>query len=302
MYKKQIKVYRPIRSGQFTPVRNCSRQIKMARRHFTLKCRSLKEGQRIRLRGKEIYFYKAVDSSNIIARSLAQSGAADGIIIVCETQTAGRGRRGRQWSCPTGKGILMSMVLRPQIAVPAVPLLTLLTGVVVAETIHKATGCTVGIKWPNDIIISGKKVCGILAESSISSQGVPEHVIMGIGINVNLEKSDLPSDCMETSTSLKMELGKPLSRLSILREFIAAWDEHYQAFLQNGNEYIFKKWKENNITLGRTVTISKGSESIIGMAVDISDRGGLVIRLSNGTLEEFMAEDVSLGRSHYQTI
>lgn len=254
--------------------------------------------KQIRMLGKEINIYREVSSTNSVAQLMARSGTPEGTIVLSRMQTSGMGRLRRRWVCPAGQGILMSMVLRPEISVQRVAQLTLLCGVVVAETIKKTTGCAAGIKWPNDIVINGKKVCGILAQSSFSKT-TPEYVIMGVGINVNLDTHQLPPDCRETSTSLRMELGQNVSRWQVLRQFISSWEEHYQSFLQGGYSYLRIKWIENNVTLDREVTINRGRGPVPGRAVDLSARGGLIVSLSDGSVEEFMAEDLSLGRTHY---
>ncbi|MCB8817156.1 biotin--[acetyl-CoA-carboxylase] ligase [Desulfosporosinus shakirovi] len=247
------------------------------------------------LLGKEIYYYRELTSTNSIARQMAISGATDGSVVMSRSQSSGHGRMQRQWHCPPGKGLLLSMILRPQISVQFVPQLTLLTAVVVAETIKIVTGCAAGIKWPNDIFINGKKVCGILAESNFSKSNF-EYVIIGLGINVNLETIHLPSDCQETSTSLSIELGQNVSRFKLLKQFIISWDEHFQGFVRAGHPYLRNKWIKNNVTLGRNVTVNKGNYSIHGSAEDVSEKGGLIVRLSDGSLQEFLAEDVSIRR------
>lgn len=254
--------------------------------------------KQIRLLGKEIYIYREVSSTNKVAQLRALAGAPEGTIVMSMSQTSGKGRLKRQWVCPSGKGLLMSMVLRPEIQLQFVPQLTLLCAVAVAETIRKVTGCQAGIKWPNDVLISGKKICGILAQSNFSKGGT-EYVIMGVGININLNINQLPPDCRETSTSLSIEMGQNVSRLRVLKQFIITWDEHFQGFLKDGHLYLRSKWLENNVTLGRNVTLNKEINPINGLAVDISERGGLIVSLPDGTLEEFLAEDLSLGRTHY---
>lgn len=245
------------------------------------------------LLGKEILFYREVTSTNSIAKQRAKLGAAEGTIVMSRSQSAGRGRMQRQWFCPPGKGLLLSMVVRPKIPVQFVPQLTLLTAVVVAETIKIVTGCAAGIKWPNDILINGKKVCGILAESSFSKANI-QYLIIGLGINVNLGTKHLPSDFQETSTSLSIELGQKVSRIKLLKQFIISWDEHMQGFIHAGHPYLRSKWLENNLTLGKNVTVNKGNSCINGLAVDVSENGGLIVRLADGSLQEFLAEDVSL--------
>ncbi|MCO1599892.1 biotin--[acetyl-CoA-carboxylase] ligase [Desulfosporosinus nitroreducens] len=247
----------------------------------------------ISLLGKEIYLYPELTSTNSVARQMAVSGAAEGTIVMCRSQSAGRGRMQRQWHCPPGKGLLLSMILRPQISVQFVPQLTLLTAVVVAETIKIVTGCAAGIKWPNDIFINDKKVCGILAESSFSKSNF-EYIIIGLGINVNLGIHHLPSDCQKTSTSLSLERGENVSRVKLLKQFIISWDEHIQGFVKAGHPYLRDKWIKNNVTLGENVIVNKGDSCLHGLAVDISENGGLIVRLADGSLQEFLAEDVSI--------
>ncbi|OLN30194.1 biotin--[acetyl-CoA-carboxylase] ligase [Desulfosporosinus metallidurans] len=252
----------------------------------------------LRILEKDLFLFREVSSTNSIAQHMARSGAIEGTIVLSSSQTSGMGRMKRQWACPAGQGILMSMILRPKINVQLIPQLTLLCGVAVAETIRKTTGCEAGIKWPNDIVIGGKKVCGILAQSSFSGHA-PLYVIMGVGINVNQTYDQLPPDCRETGTSLKLELGQKFSRLRLLEKFIILWDEHYKRFIEEGHSFLRTKWIANNVTLGREVNINKGNDLKHGLAVDISERGGLIIDFPDGSSEEFLAEDLSLGRTHY---
>lgn len=252
--------------------------------------------KQINLLGKELYFYREVSSTNSIAKQMARSGAREGTIVISRTQSAGRGRMQRQWYCPPGKGLLLSMILRPKIDVQFIPQLTLLTAVVVAETVKTVTGCEAGIKWPNDIYINNKKVCGILAETSFSRTNI-NYVIIGLGLNVNLDTNQLPPDCKETSTSLSLELSRNISRMKLLKQFIISWDEHLQGFIKEGHPYLRSKWIANNVTIGKNVSVNKKDYSIDGLAVDVSEKGGLIVRLSDGTLQEFLAEDVSLRKN-----
>jgi len=255
--------------------------------------------KRISLCGKEIYIYREISSTNSVAHTMASDGAPEGTMVMSMFQTAGMGRMKRQWVCPAGKGIMMSMILRPKIGVQLVPQLTLLCGVVVAETIREVTGCAAGIKWPNDIVIKGRKVSGILSQSSLF-RGAPEFVIIGIGINVNQNDDQLPPECKETSTSLRIELGKRVSRFTVLEQFITIWEKHFQGFLKEGYPYIRTNWIKNNVTLGRYITINNSNNPNVGVAVDISERGGLLVSLSDGLPEEFLAEDLSLGSTYYK--
>lgn len=252
----------------------------------------------LRILTNRLLLYREVSSTNTVAKFMACSGAEEGTIVLSSWQRSGMGRMKRQWACPAGQGILMSMILRPKIEAQLVPQLTLLCGVAAAEAIRKTTGCEAGIKWPNDIVIGGKKICGILAQSSFASS-VPLYVIMGVGINVNQTDAQLPYDCRETSTSLKLELGRKVSRLKVLENFILLWDEYYQGFQKGGHSFLKPKWIANNVTLGRKVSVTEGKGLRHGLAVDISARGGLILSFANGSSKEFLAEDLSLGRAYY---
>jgi BirA family biotin operon repressor/biotin-[acetyl-CoA-carboxylase] ligase len=190
------------------------------------------------------------------------------------------------------------MILRPRLSARLVPQLTLLCGVVLAETIREEIGCEAGIKWPNDVLMRGKKVSGILAQGKICKDAVA-YVVLGLGLNVNQREDELPPDCREISTSLRMESGRRVSRLAALHRFILTWDRHFEAFSRDGYPYLREKWIENNLTLGRDVSVRAPAGPVCGLAVDISERGGLVVRLPDGRTEEFLAEDLSLGRAHY---
>ncbi|NLU49094.1 MAG: biotin--[acetyl-CoA-carboxylase] ligase [Syntrophomonadaceae bacterium] len=257
------------------------------------------KGRTLHLEGRTIYYYRELLSTNTTARLLAESGVPDGTVVVSDSQQAGRGRMNRQWVCPPGKGILMSMILRPMISPGSAFNLTLVVSAAVAEAITDITGCGAGIKWPNDVLVNGKKVCGILAESKLL-RNVCEYVIIGIGINVNQEKSELPAECRETTTSLRIELGQSVARLPVLRCLLRTWDRHYREFLRGGPNYAREKWLQNSVTLGRRVTITGAGGSTTGIAVDINEKGGLVVQLDNGDIQQFMAEDVSIGSSRFR--
>ena len=284
----------------------------------SLRDESVLPDKRISLLGKEILVFREVTSTNTVAMRLARAGAADNIMVLGIKQNAGQGRRGRSWTCPPGRGVMTSLILKPEIEWQMIPLLNLLCGVAVAETVQKTTGREAGIKWPNDVVLNGRKICGILAQSSFAKSG-PQAVVVGFGLNVNLESWHLPEDCRETSTSLKLEIGYKISRFELLKQFIISWNEHYRRFIEEGYPYLRQKWLANNVTLGRTVWINRdkgndaagsgdgtgnslksASEDVLeGVAADLSERGGLIIRFADGREEEFMAEDLSLGKSHY---
>jgi BirA family biotin operon repressor/biotin-[acetyl-CoA-carboxylase] ligase len=177
-------------------------------------------------------------------------------------------------------------------------LLTLLCGVALSETIRETTGREASVKWPNDVLMRGRKVSGILAQSGLR-ENVSSYVVMGVGLNVNQTEDELPPDCRDTATSLRIETGCRVSRAASLSDFVSRFDDMLDAFSRGGYPYLREKWIANNLTLGREVTIDGAEGPTVGTAVDISERGGIVVRIEDGSTREFLAEDLSLGRAHY---
>jgi BirA family biotin operon repressor/biotin-[acetyl-CoA-carboxylase] ligase len=255
--------------------------------------------KRMRLPGNDVYVYRELSSTNRVAGEMAADGAPTGTIVVSGFQSAGVGRLRRAWISPPGRSLLLSVILRPRIETRFVSLLTLLCGVALAETIREETGREAGIKWPNDVLMRGRKVSGILAQGSVRGDAV-DYVILGVGLNVNQTEEELPPDCGDISTSLRIERGRRVSRAAMLRRFASRWDAHFEAFSAGAYPYLREKWIENNLTLGRTVSVRDENGAFCGTAVDLSERGGLVVRLPDGSSKEFLAEDLSLGREHYR--
>jgi BirA family biotin operon repressor/biotin-[acetyl-CoA-carboxylase] ligase len=253
----------------------------------------------IRLPRNEVFVYKEISSTNIAAREMAEAGAPDGTIVASAFQSAGTGRLRRAWISPPGRSLLLSVILRPRMDARLVSLLTLLCGAALSETVRETTSCEAGVKWPNDVLMRGRKVSGILAQGSLRGDAT-SYVVLGVGLNVNQTEDELPPDCRDISTSLRIEAGRRVSRAEVLRRFVSHWDEMFDAFSRDGYPYLREKWIANNLTLGREITIHSGEGPIIGTAVDISERGGIVVRLEDGSTKEFLAEDLSLGREHYR--
>jgi BirA family biotin operon repressor/biotin-[acetyl-CoA-carboxylase] ligase len=254
--------------------------------------------KRLRLAQSDVYVYREVSSTNLVAARMAADGAPAGTIVASAFQSAGVGRLRRAWISPRGRSLLFSVILRPRIETRLVPHLTLLCAVALAEAIRAETGREAGVKWPNDVLMRGRKVSGILAQAAARGETV-DCVILGVGLNVNQTKEELPPDCRETSVSLRMERGGRVSRAAMLRRFMACWNAHLEAFLSGGYPYLREKWTENNVTLGREVVIGGEDGPLRGLAVDLSERGGLIVRFPDGSSREFLAEDLSLGREHY---
>lgn len=254
--------------------------------------RELEQGLKTKTMGQTIYFYEETDTTNNRARELALEGAPEGTLVVAEKQTAGRGRRGKVWESPLGTGIWMSLVLRPQIMPAEASVLTLLCGLATAEAIEGETGLSAGIKWPNDILINGKKVVGILTEMDCEMSQV-HFVIPGIGINVNT--ASFPPEIAEIATSLYLECGKTVSRRRLVHKVMERLEEHYETFLRTGSfTAMLEDYRKHCITLGKEVHVL-GREPFFAEALDITPEGELLVRRAdNGKEEVVFSGEVSI--------
>ncbi len=243
--------------------------------------------------GSPIYFYKTTDTTNGRLRDIAAEGEKEGAIAVAEQMTAGRGRRGRPWEAPAGSGIWLSILLRPSILPSEASILTLVTGLAVSKAIEEETGLTVGIKWPNDIMLNGKKLVGILTEMECEMQET-HFVIVGIGINVNT--TEFPAGLKKTATSLYRESGRAFSRKKILQRVLEKFETLYEELLECHCSFtpFLERYKERCITLGQEVQVL-GKETFYAKAVDITPEGELVvIRKDTGAREVVFSGEVSV--------
>lgn len=254
--------------------------------------RELEQGLKTKAMGQSIYFYEETDTTNNRARELALEGAPEGTLVVAEKQTAGRGRRGKVWESPLGTGIWMSLVLRPQIMPAEASVLTLLCGLATAEAIEAETGLSAGIKWPNDILINGKKAVGILTEMDCEMSEV-HFVIPGIGINVNT--ASFPPEIADIATSLYLECGKTVSRRRLVHKVLERLEEHYETFLRTGSfTAMLEDYRKHCITLGKEVHVL-GREPFFAEALDITPEGELLVRRAdNGKEEVVFSGEVSI--------
>ena len=243
--------------------------------------------------GQSIYYCESTPSTNDLAKELAQKGMPEGTLIVVEEQTGGRGRLGRDWHSPKGKGLWFSLVLRPPVMPSQAPQLTILAAVAMAEAIRGETGLPVGIKWPNDLLLDGKKLCGILTEMSAEMERV-NHMVLGIGLNVNQDEGDFPADVKQTATSLLLEGGGPLPRVNLLKNVLASLERWYDRWLEEGFQPVLARWKELSVTLGRSVRIHSLNESWEGWAEEVDEEGALVLRLPDGSHRRVISGEVSL--------
>lgn len=243
--------------------------------------------------GRTIIYFETTDSTNIQAKRLAEQNAPEGTVVVAEYQSAGKGRMGRTWLSPAGKGLCFSFVLRPKISPAQAAQLTFLAAVGVAQVLREEYGLAVGIKWPNDILYNNRKLCGILTEMKAEADLV-HYLILGIGLNVNSSGADFPAESAFSATSLYLVTGRDVNRVLLLQKLLQRLEMLYTKYCHDGFEIILEAWKEYNITLGRQVTISTWQEKITGVAVDIDAAGGLLVRLPGGGLRTFYSGDVTL--------
>jgi BirA family biotin operon repressor/biotin-[acetyl-CoA-carboxylase] ligase len=231
---------------------------------------------------RRIHYFPEIGSTMDAARELAKEGANEGTIVIAEAQTHGRGRLSRQWLSPQG-GVYFTLILRPRISPAYAPRINLMASVAVAATIRKLLGLNAELKWPNDVLIGGKKVCGILAEMDAEMDAV-NFVNVGIGINVN---SSIPQ-FQKTATSLKHELGRQVSRKEFLTALLAEIDGRRVRLMQ---PELLQEYKEFSATLNKRVRIISLAEEVTGQAVDVDDMGALVLRGRNGTLRTVLVGD-----------
>jgi len=244
--------------------------------------------------GRKIYYFDEVNSTNIVAREIASSRkikAKEGTVIIADRQSTGKGRLGREWISPRG-GLWFSILLFPTIDYPYLPLVTLMTAVAITRVIRNFYQINAKIKWPNDILIEGKKICGILTETSVFLDNML-WTIVGIGINVNniinTDVKNLPEGILENSISLKEIAGKNISRKKLAGDIFNEFEKYYEFTKNNEFSLIIDEWKLHTHTIGNRISIDVGNRIITGKAIDISNKGALIIRKDNGLCEEIIS-------------
>lgn len=241
--------------------------------------------------GKRIHCYETTDSTMDVAHRLAAAGEPEGSVVVAEGQSQGRGRLGRRWFSPKSKGIYASVILRPSLRLSEVPRVTLVTAVAVSRAIQAETGLKPEIKWPNDILIHGKKVAGILTELNAEVDRV-NYIVVGIGMNVNSGKNQMPAH----ATSIAEELGCRVGRVKLARLLLVELDKIYSEFLNQGFQAILEQWRGFAQFLGHRVRVMKENRALEGQAVDVDSNGSLLIRTDTGFVEPVSAGEVMVVR------
>jgi BirA family biotin operon repressor/biotin-[acetyl-CoA-carboxylase] ligase len=243
--------------------------------------------------GRRILYREEVTSTQDEAGEAARRGAEEGVIVISERQTKGRGRKGRLWASPPREGVYFSTILRPNLRPSQIIQIPLIAGVAVCKAIRRVTPLEPRIKWPNDITIGGKKVGGILAEMSCDIDRV-DHIVLGIGVNVNTQCSLLPEPTRGIATSLAEKCGEYVSRVRLVQCLLAEFDALYRTFLVSGFDTLREEWKALDSTVGSWVMVTDGNEEMKGKALDIDGEGFLLVRKENGDVKRIISGDVSL--------
>ncbi|HBC47326.1 MAG TPA: biotin--[acetyl-CoA-carboxylase] ligase [candidate division Zixibacteria bacterium] len=241
----------------------------------------LQAGLKSRVMGREVHCYKSVSSTNELAKRLADSNAPEGALVISEKQTRGRGRLGRSWHSPSGLGLYFSIILRPQLDFTKMPALSLVAALSICRVLDKYTGEKSLIKWPNDCLLKGKKVAGILVELSAELDRV-SYAILGIGINVNDGPNDFPSRLKSKATSICMIAGKKIDRAELLRDFLYEFEKSYSNFHRYGLRFLGPELVKRSAVLGQKINITLGKKKIVATAIGFDQNGALRIRDKNG--------------------
>lgn len=247
----------------------------------------ISDGLQTKFVGRNLLYYPGVISTMSLARREAQNGAAEGTVVVAGEQTGGIGRLERIWHSPPGN-VALSLVLRPKLEELAT--MVMLASLAAADAISSVTGLEADIKWPNDLLLGGKKVCGILMTSEVRA-GLVDHVVIGIGLNVNMKMADFP-DIRDIATSLAGELGRETGLPEMLRALLEKLEYYYLRLPDR--DAIFQRWQGKLVTLGKRVTATWGTASYQGVVETVSPDGSLTLRRDDGVTVTVVAGDVIL--------
>ncbi len=244
--------------------------------------------------GQTLHWYEELGSTSDRAKELADEGADPGTVVVAETQTAGRGRRGRVWASPPRRNLYFSVILRPELPPARAPELTLVASVALCDALRQA-GVQAGIKWPNDLLVSGRKIAGILTELAAEPDRV-HWVVVGAGVNVNARAEDFPEELRAAATSVLLERGQAAPRALFAAACFTALEEWLDRHAEDGFGPVRDAWRERSVTLGREVIVEADGREIAGNAEDIDESGALLVR-SRAGVERILSGDVTLLRA-----
>ena len=246
-----------------------------------------------RVIGRDIQVFQETTSTNDVVDRLARDNVPEGAVVFAESQSKGRGRLGRKWLSPARKGLWFSILLRPLLSPQEAMQLTVASATALRRAIQAQTGLEPEIKWPNDILVRGKKIAGILTELHAELDQV-KYVILGIGVDVNLNAGDFPAELRKSATSLKAELGKPVPRAELAVGILRELDDDYGQIAAAGFTTLADEWEKHCTTIGQEVVIRTGERQIRGRAESLGEDGALLLRTDHGHLERVVGGDVAL--------
>jgi len=244
--------------------------------------------------GHIVYRFPEVDSTNRVIADLGQAGARAGTVVVADHQTAGHGKGDRFWFSRPGGGLCLSLLLRPSRPLEEIFQVTLVLAVAAVEAIVRVSGVNVQVKWPNDLLVGGRKLCGILSELVLTPENEMAYVLSGIGINVNLTEEDFPDVLKDVGTSLQMEAGRPIDRFALFSELLNEFDRWVKTWEREGFGPVREAWARHSCTLGRVVSLESGKTRCQGVAVDLGDDGSLSVRDESGNIHRFYQGETRL--------
>ncbi|SEM39027.1 BirA family transcriptional regulator, biotin operon repressor / biotin-[acetyl-CoA-carboxylase] ligase [Syntrophus gentianae] len=254
----------------------------------------IREGLNSRLIGQgPIFHFQETDNTNNQAKTLAYEGAPEGALVIAEGQSQGRGRRGRTWFSPSGQGIYATVILRPSLSLSEAPKLTLMTAVATAEALESRTGLPIRIKWPNDILVNGRKLAGILTEIG-TEMDLLDFAVIGLGLNVNIPKESFPPDLRTPATSLLIEKGEPYPRIPLLQAWLEALDQTYTLFCRGNFDHILSRWKILTDIVGSRIAVDLSGRRYTGVVQEVDENGVLILKEPDGTLQRIFSGDVTL--------
>jgi BirA family biotin operon repressor/biotin-[acetyl-CoA-carboxylase] ligase len=237
-----------------------------------------------------VHHFEKLASTNDLAKELAARGAPEGTLVVAESQTQGRGRLGRQWESPSGAGLYVSLLLRPPLPPTEMAQITLTTAVAAARALVRVTGVTPGIKWPNDLLLAGKKLGGILTEMETESDQI-RHLVVGLGLNVN--NPAFPAELEPIATSLVLATGRHHSRVKLLQAWLEEFEALYERFLAREFAGILAEWRRLAVTLGQQVTVRQGPVTICGLALEVAPDGALLVETAPGRVVRVTSGEIA---------
>ncbi|MFZ5818200.1 MAG: biotin--[acetyl-CoA-carboxylase] ligase [Bacillota bacterium] len=245
--------------------------------------------------GRPIEYRESAGSTNEIAKQMARAGAPEGLLVIADEQTAGKGRLGRSWATPRGSALAMSLLLRPDLPPYHAPRITLAAAVAVCEAVREVTGLPAAIKWPNDLQIAGRKFCGILTEMEAELDRVA-FVVLGIGLNVHLKREELDPSFRESATSLAIEGAAGVRRAALVQAILARLEPVYHDLTEGRFDRVLDRWRALSATLGQPVRVLdlSGETRLEGVAEAVDEEGALLVRAGSGELHRVVSGEVSV--------